>query len=117
MTLGAHPLLRVGREAGLAGAIVLGRRVDDALAGLSQEVIELQPLADVLLRDLVSEAHVRSHKLRHRLLTLYLGALGGLIDAYAVNLRGAAKDDTGCGEGSKKCGHVVCLWLNGLLYI
>jgi len=43
-----------------------------------------------------------------------------LIGRHASGLLGLAKDDTGGCEGGKEilgAHHVICLWLNGLLYI
>ena len=106
LTTGAHPLLRVGREAGLVANLVLAGGVDDALARLSKQVVEVQPVADVLLRDLVSKAHVRRHEVMGRLLDLCRGALRVLNDTDASNLLGSVEDDAGSGEGREKCGHV-----------
>ena len=47
LTLSAHPLVCVGREAGPVADLVLGRGIDDALARLSQEVIEIDAIAYV----------------------------------------------------------------------
>jgi len=103
----AHPLLRVGGEAGSVADLVLASSVDDALARLSEQVIEVQPVADVLLRDLVSKAHVGAQEVMEGLLALGLGGVSGLIDADASNLLGLAEDDSGGGEGRKKCSHGI----------
>ena len=109
LALGSHPLVCVGREASFAADLVLTSGVYDALARLSEQVLKVQTVADVLLRDLVSKAHVGLNEVVRRLLDLDLGALRVLDDGHASNLLGLVEDDSGCGEGREKCGHVVCL--------
>ena len=107
LTTGSHPLLGVGREAGSVADLVLGRSVDDALARLGEQVVEVNTVTHVLLGDLVSEAHVGGHKVVGRLLDLRLCALWVLNDADTSNLLGSVEDDAGSGEGREKCCHCV----------
>ena len=107
LTTGAHPLLCVGREAGSVANLVLTSGVYDALACLSKQVVEVQPVAYVLLRDLVSKAYVRGHEVMSRLLDLSLRALWVLNDGHASNLVGAVEDDASSCEGGEKCCHNI----------
>ena len=106
LTLGAHPLLGVRGEAGTAANLVLASGVDDALAGLREQVIEGHAVANVLLGDLHGEAHVGAHEVMRRLCALLIGGGRVLCDGDASNLLGLAEDDGGRGEGREKGRHV-----------